>query len=30
LLDHIQRHDGVWLCNRAAIAQHWKACHPPR
>jgi allantoinase len=30
LLDHIQRHDAVWLCNRAAIAQHWKACHPPR
>jgi allantoinase len=30
LLDHIQRHDEVWLCNRAAIAQHWKACHPPR
>jgi putative urate catabolism protein len=30
LLDHIQRHDGVWLCNRDAIAQHWKACHPPR
>jgi peptidoglycan/xylan/chitin deacetylase (PgdA/CDA1 family) len=30
LLDHMQRHDGVWLCNRAAIAQHWKVCHPPR
>jgi peptidoglycan/xylan/chitin deacetylase (PgdA/CDA1 family) len=30
LLDHIQRHDEVWLCNRAAIAQHWKACHPPQ
>ena len=26
-LDHIRRHDGVWLCNRAAIAQHWIAHH---
>jgi allantoinase len=29
LLDHIQGHQGVWLCNRAAIAQHWIARHPP-
>lgn len=28
LLDHIQRHDAVWLCSRAAIARHWIACHP--
>jgi allantoinase len=28
LLDHIQRHDAVWLCNRTAIAQHWIAVHP--
>jgi allantoinase len=28
LLDHIQRHDAVWLCNRTAIAQHWIATHP--
>ena len=27
LLDHIQRHDAVWLCNRTAIAQHWIAHH---
>jgi allantoinase len=27
LLDHIQRHDAVWLCSRAAIAQHWIAHH---
>ena len=27
LLEHIQRHEGVWLCNRAAIAQHWIAHH---
>jgi allantoinase len=25
LLEHIQARDGVWLCNRAAIAQHWIA-----
>ena len=29
LLDHIQAHEGVWLCNRAAIAQHWIQHHPP-
>ena len=28
LLDYIQRHDGVWLCNRTAIAQHWIDTHP--
>ncbi len=28
LLDHIQRHDAVWLCNRTAIARHWIATHP--
>lgn len=27
LLEHIQRHEGVWLCNRAAIAEHWRAHH---
>jgi putative urate catabolism protein len=27
LLDHIQRHDAVWLCNRTAIAQHWNSHH---
>jgi putative urate catabolism protein len=30
LLDHIARHERVWLCNRAAIAQHWIAHHPPK
>jgi len=29
LLDHMQRHEGVWLCNREAIARHWIAHHPP-
>jgi allantoinase len=24
LIEHIQRHERVWLCNRAAIAQHWR------
>jgi allantoinase len=27
-LDHILRHDSVWLCSRAAIARHWHAHHP--
>ncbi len=29
LLDHMQRHEGVWLCSREAIARHWTAHHPP-
>jgi allantoinase len=28
LIEHMQRHEGVWLCTRAAIAQHWKTHHP--
>ncbi len=28
ILEHIQRHQGVWLCDRAAIARHWRAAHP--
>ena len=28
LLDHIQRHEGVWLCNRESIARHWNQHHP--
>ena len=27
-LDYVQRHDRVWVCRRADIAQHWKATHP--
>lgn len=27
LLDHIQGHEAVWLCNRTAIARHWIAHH---
>jgi allantoinase len=30
LLEHIRRHDRVWLCTRAAIAEHWRAHHPPQ
>jgi len=28
-LDHVERHDRVWLCRRIDIAQHWIANHPP-
>lgn len=28
LIEHAQRHEGVWLCTRAAIAQHWRTQHP--
>ena len=27
LLEHIQRHEAVWLCTREAIARHWIAHH---
>lgn len=27
-LDHIARHDRVWVCRRIDIARHWKAVHP--
>jgi len=27
-LDHVQRHDGVWICRRIDIARHWRAHHP--
>ena len=30
ILEHIRRHDAVWLCNRSAIARHWIAHHAPR
>ncbi len=28
LLDHIQRHDDVWVCRRVDIARHWAEHHP--
>jgi allantoinase len=27
-LDHVQRHDKVWICRRIDIARHWMATHP--
>jgi putative urate catabolism protein len=27
-LDHVQRHDRVWICRRIDIARHWIAHHP--
>jgi allantoinase len=27
-LDHVQRHDRVWICRRIDIARHWKSAHP--
>jgi allantoinase len=29
LIEHIQHREGVWLCSREAIAQHWRAHHAP-
>ena len=29
-LDHVARHDRVWICRRIDIARHWKATHPRR
>lgn len=28
-LDHVARHDRVWVATRADIARHWRAHHPP-
>jgi allantoinase len=27
-LDHVQKHDRVWICRRVEIAGHWKTTHP--
>jgi putative urate catabolism protein len=27
-LDHVQRHERVWICRRVDIARHWIAQHP--
>ena len=29
-LDHVQRHERVWICRRVEIARHWIARHPFR
>ena len=28
-LDHVQRHDAVWVTTRLDVARHWIARHPP-
>jgi allantoinase len=28
-LDHVQKHEGVWVCRRVDIAHHWRSLHPP-
>ncbi|RYF41325.1 MAG: allantoinase PuuE [Comamonadaceae bacterium] len=27
-LDHVQKHERVWVCRRIEIARHWKQAHP--
>ena len=27
-LDHVERHDRVWVARRIDIARHWKRVHP--
>ena len=27
-LDHVERHEKVWVCRRIDIARHWRAVHP--
>jgi allantoinase len=27
-LDHVQKHDHVWVCRRIDLARHWKLVHP--
>ena len=27
-LDHVARHEGVWICRRVDIARHWRTVHP--
>ncbi|HUQ27993.1 MAG TPA: allantoinase PuuE [Usitatibacter sp.] len=29
-LDHVQRHERVWICRRVDIARHWRQKHPYR
>jgi putative urate catabolism protein len=28
LLEHMQQREGVWFCDRAALARHWASVHP--
>jgi hypothetical protein len=27
-LDHVAKHERVWVCRRIDIARHWRARHP--
>ena len=27
-LDHVQKHERVWICRRVDIARHWRKAHP--
>jgi len=27
-LDHVQRHERVWVCRREEVARHWQRVHP--
>ena len=29
-LDHVEKHDKVWICRRIDVARHWKRTHPYR
>ena len=29
-LDHVMKHERVWICRRVDIARHWHQNHPPR
>ncbi len=29
-LDHMMKHEQVWICRRVDVARHWIAHHPPR
>jgi allantoinase len=29
-LDHVEKHDRVWICTREEIARHWIQNHPPK
>ena len=28
-LDHVEKHQDVWICRRVDIARHWREHHPP-
>jgi hypothetical protein len=27
-LDHVQKHEQVWICRRIDLARHWQKTHP--